>query len=222
MTPSTDDEARWAEAQSILDRAPTESAAERLRRARRNRWLLVAGLTLVSLGLGVLVALFLLDPSPDAGEGVPTWRLVVGFTISGLALLFMLVALVVQFRALRRTRAWGSPLHVLTRRQRKELLAAVRGRVPVVPERLPLARHLAELLLVQRLALLVQAGMMVNFVGLWIADPEPYRLVVAAVFCISLLVAGLLLQRENRRAKRFLDAHPASVPPTETLRSGDA
>jgi len=48
-----DDEARWAEAQSILDRAPTESAAIRHRRATRNRWLLVpllAGLLANAVG----------------------------------------------------------------------------------------------------------------------------------------------------------------------------
>jgi hypothetical protein len=221
MTSSADDEARWAEAQSILDRAPTRSAAERLRRARWNRWLLVAGAVLVSLALGVLVALFVLDPGPRREEEAPTWRVVVGFVLSGLALLFMVVALVVQFRALRRTRGWSSPLYVLTRRQRKQLLAGVRGQAPVVPERLPLARHLAELLLVQHLALPVQAGMMVNFVGLWIADRQPFRLVLVAVFGAALLVAGLLFRRENRRARRFLAAHPDSEPSRATNSSVD-
>ena len=211
MTSATDEEARWAEAQSILDRAPTESAAGRLRRAKRNRWLLVGGLILVSAAVATLLVLFVLEPHPDGDQDVPAWRAVVGFTISGLGLVFTLVALVVQFRATRRVRGWSSPLHVLTRRQRKQLLTQVRGQAPVVPERLPLARHLAEMLLVQRLALLVQAGLLANFVGLWIVDRETFRLLLAGVFAVVLLVAGVLFLRETRRARRFLDAHPASA-----------
>ena len=211
MASSADVESRWAEAQSILDRAPTESATERLRRARRNRWLLVVGLILVSLAVGVLIAMYLLDPRPDRDEDVPTWRVIVGFTISGLGLLFMIAALVVQFRALRRTRAWGSPLFVLTRQQRKELLKQVRGQAPSEPERVPLARHLAELLLSQRLALPVQAGMMVNFVGLWIVDHETYRLVFVGVFGVLLLIGGVLFQRQARFARQFLAAHPTDA-----------
>jgi hypothetical protein len=155
--------------------------------------------------------LFVLDPSPDRNsDDVPTWRAVAGFTLSGLGLLFMVVALVIQFRGLRRVRAWGSPLHVLTFRQRRELLRQVRGRGPDVPERIPLARHLAELLLTQRLALPVQAGMLVNFVGLWIVGGETYRLVIVAVFAALLVVGGVLFHRENRRARRYLAEHPAS------------
>jgi hypothetical protein len=208
---TVDDEARWAEAQSILDRTPTDSAEQRLRRARRNRWLLVGGFVLLCLAAGVLVALFVFDPAPDRNtDDVPTWGAVVGFTLSGLGLLFMVVALVVQFRGLRRVRAWGSPLHVLTFRQRRELLRQVRNRGPDIPERVPLARRLAGLLSTQRLALPVQAGMLVNFVGLWIVDRETYRLVFVAVFAMLLIVAGVQFRRENRRARRYLAEHPAT------------
>ena len=209
MASPTDDEARWVEAQSILDRAPTEAAAQRLRQARRKRWLLVAGLVLLSLALAALFAVLLLDPQPESDEDVPTWRAVVGFTIGGLGLLFMVAALVVQFRALRRNRAWGSPMYVLTRQQRKELLRQVRGQAELIYERIPLARHLAELLLSQRLVLAVQAGLLVSQAGLWIADRETYRLVIVGILGLSVLVAGVLLQRETRRARRFLETHPA-------------
>ena len=215
MTDRTaDDEARWAEAQSLLDRRPTESAAQRLRRSRRNRWLLIAALVLVGLAAAVLLALFVLDDGTDRRrtEDVPTWQVVTGFAISGLGLLFMVVALVVQFRGLRRVRAWGSPLHVLTLRQRKELLRQVRGRGPDVPERVPLARHLAEVLLAQRLGLPVQAGLLVNFAGLWIVDRETVRLVLVAVFAVLLVVGGVLVQCESRRARRYLVEVPEPAP----------
>src|SRR5690349_2916998 len=112
---TADDEIRWAEAQSILDRTPTEFAAQRLRRSRRNRWLLVAALVLGGIAVAVLLALFVFDRGPrhEQSDDVPTWRAIIGFTLSGLGLLFMVVALVVQFRGLRRARSWGSPLHVL-------------------------------------------------------------------------------------------------------------
>jgi hypothetical protein len=210
VTSTTDDDARWAEAQSILDRTPTESAAQRLRRARRNRWFLVAGLVLVTGALAVLIVLFVVEIPHDRDQDVPTWRAVVGFTLSGLALIFMLGALVVQFRAARRNRAWGSPLFVLTRQQRKALLDQVRGRSPVERERVPLARHLAELLRSQYLALPIQAGMLVNFAGLWIVDHQTYRIVFVGVFVVLLLVGGVVARRQYRWAARFLEEHPAA------------
>lgn len=213
-----DHEARWEEAQSILDEAPTESAAERLRRSRRNRWLLIVAFVLLGLALAVLLALFVFDPLIDnerSEEDAPTWRAVTGFSLSGLGLLLMVVALVIQFRGLRRVRAWGSPLHVLTFRQRRELLGQVRGRGPDVHERIPLARHLAEVLLTQRLGLPVMAGLVVNFVGLWIVDQETYRLVFIAVLVAVLIGSSSAFRRESRRARRYLDAHPA--PPSESL-----
>jgi hypothetical protein len=204
----TDDAARWAEAQSILDRTPTGSAEARLRRARRNRWLLIVGFVLVSIAVGILVAALVIDPRPDLHEDVPVWRSVTGFTISGLALVFMATGLVIQYRRLWRARAWGSPMYVLTRRQRKELLRQVRGQEPVAPERIPLARHLAELLLLQGLALSVQAALMASFVGLWIADGRTYRLVFIGIFAVVLPWAGIVFRREHRRARRFLETHP--------------
>ena len=206
---TTDDDARWADALSLLERTPTESAAQRLRRARRLRWLFVASLLLVTLALGAIVALLLIDPSTDHDTDVPTWRAVAGFSICGLGLLVAAVALVIQFRGLRRAGVWRSPLHVLRFGQRRELLRQVRGRGPDVPERIPLARHMAEVLLTQRLALPVQAGLLLNFAGLWIADPRTYRLVLIVVLGAVLLGAGIAFRRENRRARRYLAEHPA-------------
>ena len=205
-----DDEARWAEAESILDRTPTESAAERVRRSRRNRWLLVAGFVLVGVAVAVLLALFVFDSRTDRERsgGVPTWQAVTGFSLSGIGLLLMVVTLVIQFRALRRVRAWGSPLHVLTFRQRRELLRQVRGRGPDVPARVPLARHLASLLRTQGLALPVMAALLLNFVGLWIVDRETYRLIFIGWFIALLVASGVAFRRESRRARRYLAEHP--------------
>jgi hypothetical protein len=147
---------------------------------------------------------------------VPTWRAVVGFSISGLGLLLMVVALGVQFRTMRPLSAWRGPLNVLTREQRKELLRQVRGLAPIEPERIPLGRHLAELLLLQRYAVLPQVGLMVNFVGLWIADPSSWRLGFTGFFAVLLAACGFLFRREGARMRRFLDQHPAPGPAAPT------
>jgi hypothetical protein len=208
------DEDRWAEAQSILDRTPTESAAQRLRRSKRGRWLLILGITVGGLAVAVAVAFLLGDgPVPDPGAEVSTGRAVAGFSLSGLGLLLMAIGLFWQIRAVRRARGYGSPIYVLTRPQRKELLAQVRGRAPAQPARVPLARHLAELLQAQQVSLVPQAGLLVNFVGLWIATPSTWRLVLIGVCVPLVLVAVVLFRRETQRAQRFLDAHPA--PPQD-------
>jgi hypothetical protein len=121
----------------------------------------------------------------------------------------MLAALVVQFRGMWPLSMWRRPIDVLTRRQRKELLRGVRGQAPVAPERLPLARHLAELLLLQRFAVMPQVALGVNFLGLWIADPTDWTLGVICLFAVMLVVYGLYFGREGVRMRRFLDEHPS-------------
>ncbi|ADB73942.1 hypothetical protein Gobs01_03642 [Geodermatophilus obscurus DSM 43160] len=59
-----------------------------------------------------------------------------------------------------RLRVWRIPVAVLTRAQRKQLVAQVRGWRPVDPDRLPLAR-LAEQLVAQR------NGMLANMASRW-------------------------------------------------------
>ena len=164
---------------------------------------LLLALLAATSAVSVLLPLLVIDRgSPHGQEDVPTWRAVVGFSVSRLGLLVMVVGLVLHVRGIRRTRAWSSPMHLLTRRQHKDLLHQVRGRAPVVPSRVPLARHLAELLLVLRLTIVSQAGLLVNVAGLSIADPEGWRLAAVA------LVTDVLVGRDTRRARRFLGTHP--------------
>lgn len=203
------DEDRWAEAQSLLDRTPTESAARRLRRAQRNRWFLVVGVAVSGTALMVGVVFLLRDGlAPGPGGEVSTARAVAGYSLSGLGVLLAVVGLFWQIRATRRARAFSSPLHVLTRRQRKDLLAQVRGRSAVQSERVALARHLAEMVEVQQWILVPQAGILVNFVGLWVAAPSTWNFAIAVVFAPMLVLAAVLIRRESRRMQRFLAAHP--------------
>jgi hypothetical protein len=211
VTSDADDDARWAEAQALLDGLSTESGERRMRRNRRLRILLIVGLTLVAV-VASLVGVLLIGGRRLASAGdVSTSLTIVGLVVMGLGIVVMVVGLVLQFRANRRNGAWRSPLGVLTRRQRKEVLAQVRGRAPVDDRRIPLGRHLAQLLVSQRMLLIGQTGMLLVFAGQWISRPSGWRIGLFVFFGIVLCVAGLFMARDIRRAKRFLDAHPAGV-----------
>ena len=204
---ATGDEERWAEARSLLDRTPTESAEQRLRRWRRHRVVALAALLLVSAAVGVILAVLVGGVASDASEA-PAWPQVTGFVIAAAGLALQLSGVVAAVRGNRRLRVWRSPVAVLTRAQRKQLVAQVRGRRPVDPDRLPLARLLAEQLVAQRNGMLANLGLEVAFVGLWMATPSTGRAVIAVGYGLLLAVLWPFLQRDTRAARRFLATHP--------------
>ncbi|MGY2066704.1 hypothetical protein [Blastococcus sp. SYSU DS0619] len=212
--PDTDDETRWSEARSLLDDVPTESADRRARRSLRTRILIGLGVGLfVGAPLGIGVA-WLADRSGDGATsaGAPLWQEITGLAVAGAGLLVLFGGVVAQFRANRRMRAWRSPLAVLTKAQRKELLAVVRGRGDLRPDRLPLARHLASNLLDQRALVYLLGGQAVLWVGLLIAFPSWLR-AAAAVVLVALTVVGVpFMRRQERQARRFLAEHPEPDP----------
>ena len=211
-------EAEWAAAQSLLDRVPTESATQRLRRWRRQRVLLVAALILLTSALAVVLVVVVGAPSAHS-EDVPTWQTATGFVLAGAGLLLQIAGLVGIVRTGRRLRAWNSPVAVLSRGRRKELLAQVRGRRPVEPERIPLARLLAEQLLSQRTLLVANTGLGISFVGQWIASPTTWRAVATAALGLLLAAGWVVAQRDARRARRFLEEH--SSPTAESPGSAE-
>lgn len=212
-TPEVDDE-RWGEAQSVLDRMPTPTAHQRLRRHRTVSLSVVAGLVLMSVAVGVLVfVLFRGSAGSTGGEDPdpPLWQVV-----SGTALLAAgLVLEVVGFLAMRRAGVyrdrWRRPTSVLTRGQRRALLAQVRGRVPADPARLPLARYLARQLRVQMSGLLLYVGLVVLQIGQAVTNPSVWRSTFAAALTVLYAVVLTLFQRDARRADRFLAEHPDPV-----------
>jgi Ca2+/Na+ antiporter len=208
--PSPDDaEDRWAEARSLLDRAPTESAERRMLRSRRTRILTVLAVALLAgapVGIG---AVWLADSSGLATSpaDVPQGQEVAGLAIAGAGLLMLVVAVVAQIRSNRRTSAWRSPLVVLTGDQKKELLAIVRRRGDVPPDRLLLARHLASNMLDQRHVVLLLLGQAVMWTGFLIATPAWWRAILAVVLLGAAVVGVLLVRRQERQARRFLAEH---------------
>ena len=204
------EQARWAEAQSIVDRTPTESAEERIRRSRRLTVLLVLAVSAVT-GAGAAALAVWLFGNTDAltpSDAVPTWQAIVGFVLSGVALVVMLATVAVQFRNNRRLGVWRSPLYALTRRQRKELLAQVRGQVPIEAARVPLARHLAEMLMNRRPVVVLNLALAVLFTGQWIALRAWWYPAMACFSAVVAVACWLALGRDERRAHRFLAEHP--------------
>jgi hypothetical protein len=116
--------------------------------------------------------------------------------------------LVVQVKGNRRLRVWGNPLAPLTRGQRTRLIAGVRGRGPVLPEQLPLAKYMAELLVNQRTALTGQLGLVVLFAGQWVLSPTEWRLTMVVVLSLIFGAATFFLRRDVGRAREFLDRYP--------------
>jgi nitroreductase len=211
MAPEANDEARWADAQSLLDRAPTESADQRLRRWRRLRVLLLASVLLVSAAVGVMLAVLFSGPSAHAKEA-PTWQAVFGFVIAAAGLVLQGFGVAALWWVHRRVRGWRSPLSVLTRAQRKELLAQVRAQRPIQLSRVPLARLLAEQLVGQRAVMASNLGLGICWAGLWIASPTLWRAVIAGLYGVFLALGWPFIERDARGALRFLGAHPYGSP----------
>lgn len=209
MTAHTDeDEERWAEAEALLARWRPEPVDRRLARERQNQRVLTAGFVLAGVALALALVLLAVDPPPHADDA-PTWRVVTGLTVSVIGLVFLVVGAGFRVPARRAPLAWGRPLQALNRRQRRELLRQVRGRTPVVPERIPLARHVAETLLDQQSALHVQTSLLVSFIGLFIVGWSIVGTLYTVGMTAAVAAGAVQGHRDRRRLHRFLDAHPA-------------
>ncbi|MGY1856197.1 hypothetical protein [Modestobacter sp. SYSU DS0290] len=205
----TDDDRRWAEALSVLDRAPSAATRDRLRRARLLRWSWALGVAALGLAGGLLLAVLagdglVPDPGPSGG-----W-VAAGLAVQSAGLAVMLGYGVVAWRTGLFRAAWSQvhPTAVLSRVQRRALRAQVRGQAEVDPARLPLAREVARQFVLQRHQLLLLVGVMVQQLGRAIGAPTRSTVIFTAVATVVLLVVAALMHREARRAERFLADHP--------------
>jgi uncharacterized membrane protein YbhN (UPF0104 family) len=205
---SDPDEDRWSRALSMARGEPTDAAEQVRRRLLRLRIALVIGVGLLSLGIGLALAFLLPDLLTAEPVEPPTWVRIIGLVIALVGLVVQIAALVAIVRANRRHRQWRSPLLMLSRRQRKELLAQVRGQAPTDTARLPLSRELAGLLIRQRSVLAVNLGFGLLWVGLLIALPTWWRAAIAGGFVLLLAIAWPRALRDERRAREFLARHP--------------
>jgi len=105
--------------------------------------------------------------------------------------------------------AWRSPLVALTSGQRKALMHGVRENDDVPPDRLPLARHLAETVAGQRILIVINLGILLIWTGQLIASPSWWRLGLVVLNGAVTAVSAPWILRNERRARRFLADHPA-------------
>ena len=201
---------RWAQAQSVLDRRPSDQAGRRLRRVRRLTWAGIAGGVVVVAALGVLVVVLTAgsDGSPG-GDTTPMWQEIGGLVVQGVGVVVEIVGIMAMRRAgMFGKDRWSIPGAVLTRSQRRSLLHQVQGREPVDPRRLSLARDVARRLIVQRAQLLLLVGILTLQLGQTISSPSTWRVLLAGAFTVLYAVLLGQLERNARRAERFLAAHP--------------
>jgi hypothetical protein len=205
---TSDDEARWAAAMSLLARTPTATARQRLRRFRLLVGSFIGGVLVLGAAAGVLVVLVLSD-GPDADPDPSTGWVVTGLVVQALGLVALVGYLVLGWRAGFFRGAWSQPTAVLDRAQRRSLIAQVRGRSAVDERRLPLARHLAERFVVQRHQLVLLVGLALQQVGRAIGSPTAPNLWWTGGLLALYAVAVVFARRDARRAERFLREHPA-------------
>ena len=205
---TTSDEQRWADAESILDGVPTEEARRRLRRFRRTVLALVVGLAVVGGVLGGIVGAagaHRSRPTPDPAWG---WQQTVGLVLGLVGMVVVVVVLVVQWRSGRLRFAWNNPALVLTRRQRKQLSAEIRGRRPAGPRHLRVARALAAHGGSPGLLTALFAGLLLLLVGPALLTPSGGRWLYTGAMCVAYTALMGFAVRSSRQVQRFLAEHP--------------
>ena len=205
------DEARWAEAESMLAGTTSAEAQRRGRRLRNRLLLIVLGAFVLSIALGFLVALiFGSHHHQHRSADSTSWLHVAGLVASSCGLIVEIVALVKMVRSRQRGSAWRSPMLVLTRRQRRSLVQQIRGKRPVDPARLALTRYVAERWEGQSPQIfLVFVGAAMIGVGNVLITPNGFHYGLAVYLAVLLVLMFVLWERQRRQARRFLEEHPA-------------
>lgn len=197
-------EQRWADALTSLEHGPTPELRAKVRRS----WVVVLGIAGVGLLVGVLVPLLLVPdrPTSSSSDEAATVLEISGLVVMGAGVVVEGVALFLMLRAYRGR--WISPLRALTARQNRSLADQVRGRAPVVPEHVPLTRHAADMMLLQRPIPVLFLGIVLIALGVALLSSS-WWWALAAVVYVGLGLAGWrLLRRNERMARRFLAEHP--------------
>ena len=192
----TDDE-RWAEALAAVRRRTVRAGRGARDRPGSHSWLAGAAAAIAVLGVVLLVRL--LWPGSLLGGAVD------GELVGGVAALLGSAGAVIAWRSPTGGSAWGDVRPLLTRDQRRELTAQLRGRAPLDPAREPLVRELARSQGVQPFFLLL-FGLQLMRTGTPAEGGTDRWLDVVVLVSAS---AGLGVQAvQGLRVARFLRAHP--------------
>ena len=205
---------RWVEARDVLDEVANPSAQRRQRRLRNRLVLLLVGAVVLSGLVAWLIAGLVGTGGHRPDSGVSTWRNAAATVFDVLSVLVIIGAAGGLIRARQWGSRWRASSAVLTMSQRRQLFRQVRGRAPVDPQRIPLARELATRLANLRWLLAMYLGIFLGQAGQLFASTHLWHAVFIAVEFVLFLAAGVQVWRDSVRARRFLADHPAS--PTET------
>jgi len=189
---------RWARALARVARGRPRTAEATRRGPRQLAWLLAVVGTLTALGL-VLIALHL------AGGG-PAWRQPVAWTLTGVQTALCLGGAVVAWGSGTLRNSWPDVQPELTRDQRREVAAQLRGTVPVDPAHVPLVREWALCRVAQVPLLLLVVGFQQLRLG-DLGDEGALDWFALSLVVLWLGVLGSFFV-QLRRARRFLLAHP--------------
>ena len=209
------DEQRWAEARSVLDRRPTPQAHRRQRRQAATTWVVVVAVLVFAGAVSAFLASLIFPSSPSPSAPVAGWRDDVGLAITAAGLLIETAGIIAIVRSGLWGARWRAPVAVLTRRQRRSLTRQVLGKVPPVPQRLPLARDFAETLSSSRVLIVLYAGVALLPVGNAMGEASTTRMLWALVPAALVVLGGVITERQARLADRFLRQHPASSAESE-------
>lgn len=207
---TTDDDARWAEAARLAGGSPSPLPTDQVRRRQLRTWVVLGAVLAVAVGVGLLAfALGRGDSGTGRGPDVASWRETVGLVVSGTGLVVMVAGAVVAARA----GVWGGwlvtrPESALTRAQVRQLHAQVRGRAPVSPQQLPVARDLAGRLVRLRATSPMGAGLVLLQVGQVIGADSWTVLAFSGAAALGFSVARWSVVRQAAAARDFLDRHP--------------
>ena len=207
------DEQRWADAESILDGGPSEFAVQELRRRRRRMRILLwssLGFVLLAVVVSVVLIAVLGQHSHHAPthRRVPVWQEITGLAVNGIGLVVLVVGLVGYVRSGAWRDAWRSPALVLTRAQRRELSKQIRGRSPVDPDHVRVARHVGGFAVdprVRRYFAFLLTGVVLQFVGQVITTPSTGRVIYTAVALVAYAVLAMFWVGRQRQLRAFLD-----------------
>lgn len=210
---SAADTARWAEAEALVTGDTGGSGRSRgWRRPSRHRVLLLAVGVAVTVVVGVVLGVVSGGRSDhSSSSGVTGWRQVAGIVLILAGLGFALVT----FVRLRRSGvySWSSPLWVLSFAQRRRAGRQLRGKAPVAAHELVVLRAAAEVILVQtRNSRPVLLGLALSGVGQVVRSSSALLTGMSVVGLVLFAGAAVLLPRDARRMRVFLDEHPAPNP----------
>lgn len=200
-----------AESVWLASRFPGRDAETTIARARRRRLVIVTSLAVAAVAAGVVVGVVHghdVRASPRHRSEPAPWREVLGFLLLIAGVAIELVGLVRLSRSGSLRDNWRSPLLALPFRERRRIVAQVRGRRPTPPEDVPVARGTARRLVNQAKAWPIFLGLaMVTLGQLVMARNVVLAVVFGLVLGLFVVVIPLIL-RDVRAGRRFLTEHP--------------